>query len=116
MNTRLEYLYRDASNYKRFGAVMFSGAADDYQRARLIKALHDEQWFITSQVRLPELFFTNLPLNADDHCWHELEALTVTDEAANDEHHRTIEEFIREVENAKKSGWREFDVREKARS
>jgi proton glutamate symport protein len=68
MNTRVEYLYRDGSNYKQWGAVVFRGECDDRAARRLFAALDREEFFIAHQVRLPELFFVDLPLYADDHC------------------------------------------------
>lgn len=109
MNARFEYLYRDASNFKKWGSVVFGGALSDDLRARIRRALHDEEWFIADQVGVPELLFDDYPLNQDDHCWHEFSVLVDTDEVPNDTRHRSIEDFVREVEQARADGWREFD-------
>ena len=109
MNTRVEYLYRDGSNYKQWGAVVFRGECDGSLARRLFEALDREEFFIAHQVRLPELFFTDRPLYADDHCWHELAEVTSTSAAPDDPLDRTIEEFITEMERASRDGWAVFD-------
>ncbi len=111
MNMRFEYLYRDASNFKKWGDVVFAGGADEILAGRLRKALHDGEWFIASQVRIPEMFLDDYPLVQDDHCWHEFNALVVVDASANDVENRTIDEFVVEVERASTEGWTEFDPR-----
>jgi len=72
MNTQLEYLYRDASNYKEWGRVAFRGGCDASLRHRLSVALDTGEFFVAHQVRLPELFFEDGRIDGDDHCFHEL--------------------------------------------
>jgi hypothetical protein len=109
MNTRVEYLYRDGSNYKQWGVVVFRGECDRSLVRRLFEALDREEFFIADQVRLPELFFADRPLYADDHCWHEMGEVTTTSAAPNDPLARTIEEFVAEMERASTDGWAIFD-------
>jgi hypothetical protein len=109
MNTRFHYLYRDGSNYKQWGAVVFREECDASLAGRLFAALDREEFFIAAQVRLPELFFADRPLYADDHCWHELGEVTTVSESADDPLGRTIEEFVAEVERASATGWAVFD-------
>lgn len=113
MNTRFEYLYRDGSNYKQWGAVVFRGICDSTLRSRLATALDSGELLIAQQVRLPELFFTDRELYADDHCWHELADVTMTSDDPNDLFNRTIEEFVAEVERASRVGWATFDRTER---
>jgi hypothetical protein len=113
MNTRVEYLYRDGSNYKQWGAVVFRGECNGSLPQRLFAALDRGEFFIADQVRLPELFFANRPLYADDHCWHELGEVTTTSAAADDVPGRTIEEFVAEMEQASTDGWAVFDRSER---
>src|SRR6476646_9926556 len=98
MNTRVEYLYRDGSNYKQWGAVVFRGGCDETLLPRLFAALDGGELFIAHQVRLPELFFTDRPRYADEHCWHELAEAATSSEAPDDLLNRTFEEFVVEVE------------------
>ena len=104
MNTRVEYLYRDGSNFKRWGAVVFRGTCAATLVGRLFAALDHGEFFIAHQVRVPELFFADRPLYADDHCWHELAEVTTTSEIPEDSLDRTIEEFVKEVEQLRKEG------------
>jgi hypothetical protein len=109
MNTRVEYLYRDGSNYKQWAAVVFRGECDASLVRRLFAALDREEFFIAHQVRLPELFFADRPLYADDHCWHEMGEVTATSATPDDLIGRTIEEFVAELERASTEGWQVFD-------
>ena len=110
-NARFDYLYRDASNYKAWGSVVFGGVITEDLRRRLLRALETSEFFIAHQVRVPELFggMLHWPREQDDHCWHEFSAVELTDEEANDRYHRTLEEFILEVERQSQSGWQVFD-------
>jgi hypothetical protein len=113
MNTRVEYLYRDGSNYKQWGAVVFRAECNGSLLRRLLAALDREEFFIAHQVRLPELFFADRPLYADDHCWHEMAEVTSTSAAADDLLERTIEEFVAELERHSTQGWAVFDRSER---
>jgi hypothetical protein len=110
-NARFEYLYRDASNYKVWGSLVFAGRITDDLTRRLARALESSEFFIARQVRVPELFLGLLywPLEQDDHCWHEFSRVESTTEPANDPVDRTIEEFIVEVEQQSAFGWNIFD-------
>lgn len=115
-NVRFVYLYRDGSNYKDWGEVVFRYAGDkgleDLQQD-LSRSFDSGQLFIANQVRVPELFpwRSGLP-DADDHCFHEFDVLEYTDECPTDAFGRTIEEFACEVAAASRSGWRCFDPAE----
>lgn len=76
MNTRLSYLYRDASNYKQAAGVTLSGSASEADRALIDSRLDQGEWFIPSQVGLRDLqrdFQSGGNLYEDDHVWHELD-------------------------------------------
>ena len=74
MNTLLEYLYRDASNYKQHGSVVLKGSVSLNSIRHL---LFDRTYFIPSQVGLPDLQYKfkeqgfKYP-TGDDHSWHEI--------------------------------------------
>ena len=73
--TILEYLYRDASNYKAFGAVMLQGAMTPAEQKTLQDCLEDFQYFVAEQVGIPVLYeelfkYSNGPTE-DDHAYHE---------------------------------------------
>ena len=84
MNIKLNYLYRDASNYKNFGSVVFSNPNHASLRniESIIKQnLIDSEYFVAEVWQLPSLFFPER--NEDDHIWHEYESLEFTYENAN---------------------------------
>jgi hypothetical protein len=95
-NTRFEYLYRDASNYKVWGSVLFAGPITSKLARRLLRALESFEFFIADQVRVPELFFglPSWPLEQDDHCWHEFSRIECSTELPNDTHHRTSKNLL----------------------
>jgi hypothetical protein len=80
MNTLLEYLYRDASNYKQHGSVVLQGAISLKDIRPL---LIDGEYFIPSQAGLPDLQYKfkaqgfECP-SEDDHTWHEIVSLRPT--------------------------------------
>ena len=109
MNTRVEYLYRDGSNYKQWGAVVFRGECDGSLNRRLFAALDREEFFIAHQVRLPELFFDYRALSADGHCWHGMGGAPSPTAAAARVLDRRVERGLGEVERASSEGWAVFD-------
>ena len=115
-NTRLEYAYRDGSNYKSWGSVVFSGAITDDLLRLLLAVLESGEFLIAGQVRLPEVFPDSWPQYADDHCWHAFVDVELTNDTPDDEHARSIEMFVREVERAAADGWRVFDPLERRTS
>lgn len=72
----LEYLYRDAGNYKAFGEVLLTGAWSPDRASRIEELLGGERWFVAAQVGVPPLHhqlwaFSGGPTD-DDHAFHEL--------------------------------------------
>ena len=112
-NVEFVYLYRDGSNYKALGAVVFSnknGRHLEELRRRMQLAILSEQTFVAHQVRVPELFlYLNGELTHDDHCFHEFHELQDTETEPTDELERSIEEFLNEVETQAAKGWRAFE-------
>ncbi|MGA2186362.1 MAG: hypothetical protein ABSH47_25380 [Bryobacteraceae bacterium] len=75
MNTRIRYLYRDAGNYKQFASVVLGGAITLQEAETITAGLESGEYFIPSQVGLPDLQ-PNMPSFPDhdaDHVWHELD-------------------------------------------
>jgi hypothetical protein len=118
-NILFGYLYRDASNYKLHGEVIFSNhsflpLADIEQQIRA--CLNDGEFFIARQVNIEERFFD--ALQDDDHPWHEFERVELTTLAPFDPENwtqkqckRDISEFLAELEQAHRAGWDELNVR-----
>ena len=75
MWTIIDYLYRDAGNFKAFGCVALAGRIDAADR-KLIHAKFDSgEYFIAEQLGLPPLYeqlyrWSDGPTESD-HCWHE---------------------------------------------
>ena len=74
MNTRVSYMYRDASNWKFFGSFFVEG---NLKRSDLECYLLDGEWFDPVKIGLPHLL--TLPINEDDHCLHELTQIDSVD-------------------------------------
>ncbi len=70
MNTKMRYLYRDASNYKKGNSIVLEGTFSEEQISRIYASLSEGEYFIPRQVGLPEERFREL--TEDDHCWFEL--------------------------------------------
>ncbi|MEK9499614.1 hypothetical protein [Gaopeijia maritima] len=109
LNTRVEYLYRDAANGRSFGAVVFRGSATPEQLRRLRAALISSDLLFADQVGLASLapwrrgeavYDENL-----DHEYHELvwppRATTVEPIAPV----TTIQAFLRRVERRARDNW-----------
>ena len=81
-----EYLYRDASNYKAWGAVLLSGTPTESEIAALRDRLESGEYFVAEQVDIPPLYEDLWELSGgpteDDHALHEL---VVVREASDDE-------------------------------
>lgn len=53
MNTRINYQYRDADNYKVYNTHVIAGGMTIEQESRIIDSLDDCLYFIPEQVNLP---------------------------------------------------------------
>ena len=115
-NIRVAYLYRDASNYKLNGEVIFSNESllnlEEIEK-QIRSLLNEGEYFIARQVHLEERFFD--VVNDDDHPWHEFVMVEATNDPTFDpapEHKRDIAEFLADMEKAHRAGWDERNVRE----
>ena len=73
MNTQIRYLYRDASNYnyKVENECVVHGTFTQEQIAQIMDCCDLGEYFIPSQVGLPEQRFDRYDAE-EDHCWFEL--------------------------------------------
>ena len=71
MNTQIRYLYRDASNYKVENECVVTGTFTPEQIAQIMDCCDLGEYFIPSQVGLPEQRFDRYDPE-EDHCWFEL--------------------------------------------
>ena len=122
-NVSFNYMYRDASNWKDTGCVVFRGDKMSISVAnkRLAATFDSGRHFIAHQIDIPEVFIWNpladynvddppanlVPgkyvISDDDHCWHEFDFLQRTTDEATDR--RTLTEFVEAVESAAEQGW-----------
>jgi len=113
-NIRFCYLYRDGSNYKSWGEVIFSNHENltiTEITEKLLNAFLPDKQFIASQVSVPEKFlFKDGNFTKFDHCYHEFDCIEVWEEEPTDISRRSIVGFLQEIETASKQGWKAFDV------
>lgn len=76
-----EYLYRDASNYKAFGAILLSGHPTQEEIAALRACLDSGEYFVAEQVGIPAVYKELWDLSGgpteDDHALHEFGGIRV---------------------------------------
>ena len=53
LNTKIEYLYRDADNYKVFNECVIEGLLSEEQKKQILGCRIDGEWFIPHMVGLP---------------------------------------------------------------
>jgi hypothetical protein len=97
MTTLVEYMYRDASNYKQFGSFILGG---QFEVSSVRDFLSDGEFFIPERVGVRSL--VPIEKTADDHCLHTLEATSRADDAPA---LMSAELFIERVKRAAGEGW-----------
>lgn len=70
-NTRIEYLYRDAANWKQGNACIIKGTIDKAGVDTIMASLDEGEYFIPQAVGLPETRFGTW--SEDDHSYFELD-------------------------------------------
>ena len=80
----LEYLYRDANNFKAFGQLLLSGKISEDYIAELESYLDYGEYFVAEQVDIPVLYsqlwkYSNGPTLAD-HAFHEFSSIRAATE------------------------------------
>ncbi len=77
-NTKIEYLYRDASNWKEWNTCIVCGTAAKEDVEEVFAIVGEDGYFIPEQVGLP-LSRPSEEVTEDDHCWAELISIEETD-------------------------------------
>jgi hypothetical protein len=117
-NIKFNYLYRDGSNYKSWGDVVFANPENltlDEVGKNLVDAFLPDKLFIASRVSIPEKFlFLDGKFTKYDHCYHEFDCVEVCEESSTDNLGRTITDFLRDIELTAKQGWVAFDILDRA--
>lgn len=75
MNTRINYMYRDASNYKSFNTAVVGGILSETDQHAIYYCCDDDagqRYFIPHLVGLPEKTFDDFGQYDDDHPWFEI--------------------------------------------
>lgn len=106
MNPRLNYLYRDAGNYKTYGSVIFKASnrrSISHLQALMEEALIEREYFVAKDVGVPDLRPAVLD-SSMDHDWHEVESLDECGEPPDDRFGRTIDEFIESMAASSMAG------------
>lgn len=109
-NVKLTYLYRDASNYKAWGELIFANpeclSLEEIEES-LATYFLDGILFVAAQVGIPEVFlFHEYPFSEDDHFFHEFVAVAYSNGQTTDSERRSIKEFIDQCNLANQKGWR----------
>lgn len=97
MNTLVEYMYRDASNYKQLGAFVLQG---EFDISAVQEWLWDAEFFIPERVGVKSL--VPAEKTVDDHYLHTLEATSSVDDPSA---LMSAEVFIERVKRAAAEGW-----------
>ena len=106
MNTRVEYLYRDADNYKVYNVCVISGMLTQEQRQAICGCLDMGEFFIPSAVGLPENRFSDI--TEADHCWFEMCANPFEDTLAEPTVGITSDELVAAFQRCK-NNWPESE-------
>lgn len=108
MNTRIDYMYRDADNYKQHEWLIVSGAPTQELTDRLEETLDDGEYFLPGRVGLTPLQSMmidapNFGESGADHVWHELTGISETESEPTRQ--LTFEELVLAFEKAVEGGW-----------
>ena len=101
-NTILDYLYRDASNYKKHSSVILAGAMTEAQYKEICACLDEGEYFLPLQVKLAPNRFDSV--TEDDHPFFELSGYSVGDFAAPADA-VPVEEMVARFKKAAEDGW-----------
>lgn len=72
INTKINYLYRDAEDYKVHNKCIIKGTFTDKQKKQILDSLESGEFFIPGKVSLPAKQFENWNYETD-HPWFELD-------------------------------------------
>ena len=105
-NSKICYVYRDASNYKTYGEAVIKGSL----KLNEIKPyFYDHQFFIPSEVGFkdlnPEIF------TSDDHIWHKLYGIEPTEKSPTVE--TDSETLVAKFKYLSSINWNESEVYKK---
>lgn len=91
-NTKIHYLYRDASNYKKPNSIVVPGRYTEEQIQTIISCLNEGQWFVPHKVGFPEEKFEDE--TEADHPWFELYACDFEETSESPQLEKTPDEIV----------------------
>lgn len=106
VNTRISYLYRDASNYKAYNEVIIKGKISPGQINQIMECLDDGEYFIPCQIGFPEIRIGEVDPEVD-HCWFELERSSFECTSEPETIEMTADELVQAFKEAS-GNWDEF--------
>ena len=98
MNTKIGYLYRDASNYKVWNEVVVEGVMTESQKETIQACLFDGENFIPHLVGLPETTFVDLGYQyseQDDTPFFELSVSNIESTVDEQTESLTVDELVK---------------------
>ena len=101
-DTIINYMYRDAGNYKFYGDFCLSGILT---MKEIEPYLINGEYFVPTEIGLPSLVPEKM--NSDDHLLHEFVSFSYSISTG---HIMSKAEFIRLVKNAHTTGWFKRDI------
>ena len=104
MNTKVTYLYRDASNYKNTQTYVFRGEITEAGKQSIRDCLSCGELFIPEQMDLIHPWISD-ELTEDDHCWCELniDDIKLTKDRPNAPY--PVEDLVARFERIGATGW-----------
>lgn len=106
VNTKIKYLYRDASNYKAYNEVIIKGKISPEQINQIMECLDDGEYFIPCQIGFPEIRVGKVDPEVD-HCWFELEKSSFKCTSEQETVEITADELVQAFKKAT-GNWDEF--------
>ena len=91
-NTKIHYLYRDSSNYKKPNSIVVPGLFSEEQIQTIISCLDEGQWFVPHKVGFPEEKFEEE--TEADHPWFELYACDFEETSESPQIEETPDEIV----------------------
>lgn len=104
MNTRINYLYRDADNYKAHNECVVRGEITSEQKAVIISCLDEGEFFIPRLVGMPERKFDTYDPTSD-HPWMELREDGFENTKEEPTVDVTVEEIVERFVQCRDSNW-----------
>lgn len=105
-NTQIDYLYRDAANYKKGNSLILAGEITLEQLQKIQELLFDSENFLPERVGLNALNpweWEDAYDDEIDHQLHEFELITLTTEAPTTT--LTVADFVARFEAIRETGW-----------